>query len=333
MIVTYLRSSSYTTEDWCQQKYFLSYVVGFEELSNQKADKGTIVHKALELLALCKVAEQNKQRDFTDDQLGYFEVDEIDLESAVSLSFDYYSQKATHHFWCKQDYLDCLHWTRKAVSYKDGMFDPRMRNIINPEIHFDFEIKQDWAKYDFVDPSDGTPLSGYLRMRGTVDLVTEVDDGIIEMIDWKTGRRLNWATGEVKDFDKLRQDPQLRIYHYAMSQMFPKHSDFLITIFFINDGGAFTIPFYQEDLKKTERMIQKKFHKICNISQPKLSPSWKCSKLCHFGKNNYIDSNGDDTGLTICEFMKKQTRKHGMDHVIRTFGEHKSYGTYRAPGT
>src|SRR5690606_34355557 len=58
-----------------------------------------------------------------------------------------------------------------------------------------------------------------------------------------TGRRLNWATGEEKTHEKLKDDPQLRIYHYAVSHLYPDIENIYITINFINDGGAFTICF------------------------------------------------------------------------------------------
>ena len=54
IIVTYFRSSSYNTHSMCEQQYFLEYVLGYRGPSGQKADKGTIVHKVLEILAVIK---------------------------------------------------------------------------------------------------------------------------------------------------------------------------------------------------------------------------------------------------------------------------------------
>ena len=51
MIITYLRSSSVSSYSWCQHKYWLTYNLGFKDDSNKKAEKGNVVHKALELLA------------------------------------------------------------------------------------------------------------------------------------------------------------------------------------------------------------------------------------------------------------------------------------------
>lgn len=38
----------------CEQQFFIEYVLGWRGPSNQKADKGTIVHKVLEILAIIK---------------------------------------------------------------------------------------------------------------------------------------------------------------------------------------------------------------------------------------------------------------------------------------
>lgn len=332
MIVTYLRSSSYNTDEWCTQKYFLRYVMGMEEPSNQKADKGTIVHKAMECLAHKKLAEQEDRLAFVDDCLGELGIGDCDPEHLTEMAYNYYTKRAKHHLWTEGDLKDCHRWVKKALTYNNGLFDPRKRHIIAPEQMFDFTIEKAWAHYDFVTPY-GEKLSGQLAIRGTIDLVTLEDHmNLLEMVDWKTGRRLNWATGKVKDFEALRKDPQLRIYHYAMSKIYPEMDEFLITIFFINDGGAFTIPFYRSDLATTEIMIKKKFDKLCSVKRPRQNITWKCEKICHFGKTKFKLPDGTNSGLTICEYMKQKVDKEGIDQVMREHGKKGYYGHYQAPG-
>ena len=41
-------------------------------------------------------------------------------------------------------------------------------------------------------------LKGQLAIKGTIDLVTKLNDDTIEVVDWKTGRRMDWTTGEVQ---------------------------------------------------------------------------------------------------------------------------------------
>ena len=133
-------------------------------------------------------------------------------------------------------------------------------------------------------------------MKGTIDLVTDLGDGVYEVVDWKTGRRLDWATGEQKTQANLFTDAQLRIYHYAVKHMFPDVSTFLISIYFINDGGVFTLHFQDKDLKDTEEMLKQKFEFIKNTDDPKIirhidpKQSWKCTKLCHQGMTTFEDT-------------------------------------------
>ena len=64
------------------------------------------------------------------------------------------------------------------------------------EPHFDIPIDEPWAKFTY--EKDGKMVEGCRS--STIDLVTKLDDETIEVVDWKTGRRLDWATGEVKDY-------------------------------------------------------------------------------------------------------------------------------------
>ncbi len=70
MITTYLRSSSWGTHDFCPMKFFLSFVLGWQETPNPKTQCGTVVHKVLEVLAKIKRAEQNGDKSYTDDICG-----------------------------------------------------------------------------------------------------------------------------------------------------------------------------------------------------------------------------------------------------------------------
>jgi hypothetical protein len=225
------------------------------------------------------------------------------------------------------------------------MFDPRNRNILCPEQHFDFEIKKNWAKYSF-DTSEGK-LSGNLALKGTIDLITLVDDNTIEVIDWKTGRRLDWATGKEKTQEKLESDPQLRIYHYAIKHLFPHIQHIIFSIYFINDGGPFSICFDDSDLSKTEDMLRDKFEIIKNTKRPKLHKSWMCNKLCHFGKTTFENSSipaiveyrdnqtcSNGSIMSKCEQVKHDVELYGINNVVDLY-KHSghTFGKYKAPGT
>lgn len=329
----------------CEQQYFIEYVLGWRGPSGQKADKGTIVHKVLEILAVIKKSQQDNIPIINDDVIGEINIENYNLNKIIEKVYKYYSESTTHHKWSLKDYKDCHSWVYKAIEFNNGMFDPRNRFILQPEQHFDIEINKPWAKYSY-DTENGK-LDGNLALKGTIDLITLVNDNTIEIIDWKTGRRLDWATGEEKTQEKLEKDPQLRIYHYAISKLYPKIDHIIFSIYFINDGGPFSICFDKTDLPKTEEMLRQKFEVVKNTKKPFLKKSWMCNKLCHFGKTTFENTNIDPqieyrenqicnigSPMTKCEQIKYDTDLHGIDFVVQNY-KHKdhSFGKYKAPGS
>ena len=345
--VVYFRSSSLNTFRMCPMQYFLEYTLGVRGPSNQKADKGTIVHKVLEICALAKKGIQNGQQTIVDDIVGEIEVDNYDAEylgDIISKVYRYYSTGLPHHRWTDRDFKDCSTWVWKALRYHDGMFDPRSRNIVDVEPHFDFEIKKEWAEYEYKPYG----LKGHLALKGTIDLITQVDDGIYEVVDWKTGRRLDWATGEEKTQDKLFDDIQLRLYHYALKHLYPDVHTFLMTIFFINDGGPYTVHFQDSDLEQTEAVLRDMFEKIRKTERPqivrKIRPdqAWICKRLCHCGKTSYEDPlveyrQGQYTKIgqpmSICEQVRHDIDQYGIDYTISNYTDKDHViGKYKSPG-
>lgn len=329
----------------CEQQYFFEYVLGYRGPSNQKADKGTIVHKVLEILAIVKQSQQNDVLTFEDDIVGTVNIESYNIDTLTEQVYQYYTSRFSHHKWTAKDFTDCRLWVEKAITYNNGMFDPRNRNILCPEQHFDIVIDKDWSKYKYK-MTEGT-LEGNLAIKGTIDLITQVGDNTIEIIDWKTGRRLNWATGQEKTQEKLEEDPQLRIYHYAIQKLYPHIDHIMVTIFFINDGGAFSVIFDKSDLPKTESMLRDKFEIIKKTQKPRLHKSWMCSKLCHFGKSTFENSNvlpileyrdnqlcQKNTHMTKCEQIKHDIELKGINNVVDEYTvPGYTVGKYKAPGT
>ncbi len=327
MIITYIRSSSFNTWKFCNHQYFLEYVLGIDTISGKKAEKGTIVHKTLEVLAHEKLARQNGKKRYTDDVIGTHRLGALKIPAIHDLSYNHYVNKSPHK-WTPRDHKDCLDWTHKAVALHGGMFDPRKRNILYPEVHFDFEIEQEWAAYKYT-TLNGV-FEGRLSMKGTIDLVTKINKNTIEVVDWKTGMRKDWTTGEPKTYEYLCNDPQLRIYHYALAHEFPQWDNIIITIYFINDGGPFTVTFNKDDVAITEEMLRKRYETIKVNTMPYQRKGWWCSKFCHFGKNNFEGSN-----QTICEDVHKELVQIGMPKVVQNHTismEPKPWDSYNAPG-
>lgn len=189
MIVTYLRSSSISSYTWCAHKFFISSNLGIKEPSGQKAELGNIVHKALELLARKKLAIQNNEEKFSDEELGLsFDTQPFSVEESIQFGWDHYTDPSrTIHSWNQSHKKQAIKWTFDVINFNDGMFNPLKRNIIMPEQYFDMEIDCDWAKYEYYVPGTDKKekFNGRLRIKGTMDLVTRADKGLVEYIDWK----------------------------------------------------------------------------------------------------------------------------------------------------
>lgn len=338
MIVTYLRSSGYNTYSFCGQQFFINYVLGWNQQVGKKAEKGTIVHKIMECIAAAKQCVQNKQTSFVDKDIGLVVCEDIFTDAFVNdlaeRCYEFYTSHSQITDWVPLDKKHCAKWTWKALHYNNGMMDPRNLDIVCPELKFDFEIKKKWAEYYYVHPKDNEVLHGNLALKGTIDLVTKVSDKVYEITDYKTtsiGRKKDWISGKEKGYKELHEDPQLRIYHYAVHQMYPDLEQVIVTINFINDGGPYTICFDKSEIEKTEEMIRIRFEQIKRDMKPQLlkRDRWKCNKICYFGKTQHPK----DKSKTICQYIHDLTKQKGIDYVTKTQTvDGHDVGHYEEPG-
>jgi len=346
MICTYVRSSSYNQYDYCQQSYFINYVLGWPSESNKRADLGTMAHKVMEGLAALKQYEQEKPKakklSITDDVLGKlsiskdtFRTNEF-VESLSDLSFNNYIEKFSTHKWSESDRKEVYKISRIFIDHNGGQFDPRYRRILAPEQHFDIEIEEDWAKFQH--QIDGKLVEGRLAIKGTIDLMTLVNEETIEVIDWKSGRRMNWATGEEKCFKKLSEDPQLMLYFYAISKLFPQYPNKIMSIFFCKsvsgayDPKPFSLCFDESTSKIFLGMLEKRFKDIQMNQSPKLLDprryDFKCKKMC-----TYCKSNWPGTEQSMCSYIEQSVRVNGMESTVADCTKPGfQIGFYESPG-
>jgi PD-(D/E)XK nuclease superfamily len=366
MLITYFRSSSLGTWKMCQQQYFFQYSLGINPATWKATDKGTIVHKVLEILARSKKCKQEGIASFDDDVIGGPVKNEIKNEYIDLLTervYEYYSNLCTHHKWAKADLRDCRDWVWNVINYKDGMFDPRKMQIFDIEKRFDIEIDKPWARYEF--EYNGNKIEGNLGLKGTIDNITVSPDNpnCYEIVDWKTGQRKDWATGEIKDYALLKKDVQLRLYFYVLNKLLPDAESISVTIFFIKDtvikdwrsskkpevypGGPFTLCYGKKDLIEIEKILEEKFAEIKACEVPKLNITSNCTAFCRFGKESFdgtehspivMPEDGHITakgGLaTKCEQVHYETKVYGLDYVTKKYRK-PDYSPihYKAPGT
>ena len=90
--------------------------------------------------------------------------------------------------------------------------------------------------------------------------------------------------------------------------------------------------FEKADHDKFLEMLKNRFQDIQQNTTPKPisedRSNWKCTKLCHYCKNDW-----KDTGENMCIYIEKHLQKHGMDKTIKECTrEGFDIGFYEAPG-
>jgi len=340
MIITYLRSSSYGQHEMCNMAYYIEYGLGWRQPSNKAAERGTIVHKLLEVLGHIKLAEQNGVKQFQDDIVGRVRLSNYDIIKMTEKIYDYYASHSPNE-WEAKDLKECHRLTNIAITYKDGAFDPRNNDIEAVEKKFDIDIQQPWAVYNY-----DNGLKGFLSLKGTIDQIVRINNNTLEIVDWKTGARKNWATGEQYTWDSLQKNHQLLMYYYCAKRLYPKVDSIITTIFYIKDGGPFTMCFSDADIPRIENMLQDKFEEIKNTKIPRLNRSWKCTKLCHYGKSTFEDTsilpivekrNGQvckrGSCMTKCEQIRYCLEHRDMESVNKNMSApNHNVDFYQAPG-
>ena len=287
---------------------------------------GTITHKVMQTLGDKKVAMKKGLDVVEDEETGNTLTLEQcdDLKLINDIAFDYYSDAFPELDMTDADRRKCLSWAEKAVAYRGGMLDPRNQNVEATELFFDFEIKKPWAKYKY--EFEGQTIEGYLSIKGTVDLIIDNGNNYYEILDYKTGKRINWATGEEKTHEKLQGDTQLLLYYYALKNMYPER-EFSVSIYYINSGGLFSLVFDEDDYNKAENILRKKFEQIRDTEQPKLlseqNKHWKCQKLCKFSQPYK-----EGAEKSVCQYIRDQIKSRGIVDVVEKFGKIEKITTY-----
>lgn len=299
--IAFLRSSLKSTWDICNHRAYLEYSLGFKQPSGKAACRGTCLHKAAELIALRKLAIQNNQSSFYEDSLQReFTVDELTPDLAVEVSYNYYRELESHLEWDEKDKTDCRKWL--DIVLKEINFDER--EVFSAEHFFNLQVEN-------------------IKLRGTVDLILKEDNSTLQYLDFKTGAAKNWASGETKNFDNLRHDFQLRLYYYALNQLFPDY-EILMSIFYINNIGLVYIPLDKQELPKIKKELLDFAKEVeeTKITKP-IYPDYRCN-WCAFAQKL-------DSGNTICEVMHAKLKKYGMEEVTSKY-RRSTFGSYAGGG-
>lgn len=334
---TYIRSSSWGSYEMCPMKYFFVYELGMKDKQNVKALMGSVMHKNLELLGKAKIAQQSKKRQFKDDDFGTIKLKDITLDRLNEMSFDFYDM-AYPGLMSNASKKQCLQWTELAVTRLDGSLDPRNQNLHAVEEFFDVEVPHKWADYSY--QFGNREIKGRLRLKGTVDVIMKEDETYFHILDYKSGRRYNWAKDKVKTYEDLEDDNQLLLYYYALRLKYPDKK-FFVSIYFVNDhkidkvvveGGLFTFAFSDDDMLRAEQKIKQIFQKMQNDKNPKQIHSkcshFKCQYMCAFSQ---IIPEISLTELA-CIAIKREIEENGISATTMKYGDLDKLSKYDGGG-
>jgi len=320
MNISGVSPSSFKVFEECQQKFFIEQSLKYRFPSEWKAtDIGTIFHAVAEALALIKLSIQNDSPVIEMQELGgiwnipddFNDKASIHIENLTKEIYNYYTTKImADKQWDKKDYKTICKYVNSALNDYNGEYNPLQMDIIASEARFDINLEN--TEHPFV-------------IRGVIDLIYQgLEKDTIHVLDWKSGSRKDFVTQKVKEYEDFLEDIQLCIYHWAVSSLFPEYEHIEVTIFYLKDGGPFTVFFDRSDLDKTEKRLYNRYDEIQKLKIPRLNKSWRCEKFCPFSKNFFPEPltefrHGKFTKagkpMSMCQEIEYVVKENGMEWV------------------
>lgn len=291
MIIDYLSASRLDLFINCPFRYLLQYHLKLPELRQDTiaTHKGSAVHEALELHVkgedyqevLRKYYEEHKvwEYDNRSPKRGFPHPVEKKCDTCQWAINDKVGRTATR---CsiagrfisdfdgcpKPNFEDDLMLTSATINNEDSVLN---RKIIGAEVPFDMEFE------------------GF-KVRGFIDLITELDSETLEVIDYKTGTY-------TKNGDDAFKDLQMRIYSMIAKILYPQYKHVLMTLYYLRKRPV-TVVFSEEDDAKTKAFLKDAYAMITNSVDPPRKKSFKCNWCVGYDKcgeirKQYLDDKGN----------------------------------------
>lgn len=274
MRIATVSASSYKCYQWCEWKWFLTYGLGFRDESGPAAILGNIAHSYLEMLSLASIESREQGKNMFPDE------DEL-----WNTCYAYYSKKSPSVV--GQIPKPKLKSVCKGLhSLCESEYSPYSNKTISAEQRFSIEVKDPIFLLDY----DKEPK--YITLNGFIDRVDKVNEDTVEIIDYKTGTRIDFESKDrkKKDSHMLHEDIQARMYHLAARELYPWAKNFLVTFIYITDGGPVPSFFTEEDIPETLNRIKNRIIAIKENKDPQKNITWKCKNMCWFGKTGMCNS-------------------------------------------
>jgi RecB family exonuclease len=288
MIIEYLSASRLDVYMSCPFRYFLQYHLKLPELKGQTiaTHKGSAVHEALELhvkgedyekvlkdyYAQYKVWEFDNRkpgRGFPHPVEKKCDTCQWAAHKGKTTTCSIAQRLVTDFDGCpKPNFEDDLKLTSTTINKEDSVLN---RKIIGAEVPFNMTFDK-------------------FKVRGFMDLVTEVNETTMEVLDYKTGN----YTKNGKDAFK---DLQMRIYSMVAKILYPQYDYVLMTLYYLRKRPV-TVIFSREDDEKTKQFLGDSYEKIIASIDPPRQKSFKCTwcvgyEECGKIREKFLDGDGN----------------------------------------
>ncbi len=281
----------------------------------------------MEILNKKQKAIQDNQTVITEGDDGIeFKVSQITPQFALDWSYDTFVKKHPHYDWQKKNYNEIKRWLDYTLK---SDYNPEKLKFIGVEHFFDYEVDEDWGKYEY--KVQGKTIEGKLKIRGTLDALIEHNDSFIEYEDYKSGRYMfDWKLNREKTPEELYHDPQLLLYYFSLKKIFPQFEHIGMTLFWTK-GGPVPLIFGKEEYQRAENLLKKTFATIKNDNKAKWifyddAKNHQCS-YCSF--NQMVNP---DSGKTTCKHVHDEIVTLGIDKVTDKYIDLEKTGNYEGGG-
>lgn len=298
-----LSPSSIGTYDNCQFQWYLKYILNMPDDSLPSALLGTAVHDVMETLAKYKIEKTPKSKQTSWKKLWFAAQDKYSKNTA--------RDPKAEETWKKikvNDIKACYFAMEELMATR---YNPLSSNVISAEQTVYMPIELEGFEVDQIGDE-----KVFLKIIGKIDRIDRIDDNTIEIIDYKTGSRkgfsFNNSNREKKEINDFYDDIQLRMYHLVGKHLFPNTKQVIVTIYYIKDGGPFSVVFDDSFIPATMKFIKDKKQDILTNDDPHPNKGWHCSKLCTFGKNGMCEKvlgTKNEFGLSFATDMFKKEKQ------------------------
>lgn len=189
---------------------------------------------------------------------------------------------------------DALDSSAEAVYYKEGISILEKFHKSNPPWNFNVADMESWFEFDIDDPKTGEKHT----VSGIMDRIDKNADGIFEIIDYKTKRKLP----SQKDIDN---DLQMSIYQLGLLKKWPHISGdkIKLSFYFLKHGEKISTSRTAEQIEETKKLILDTIRdigdKIKNNGEFPPYPSGLCDwceykQICPMWRHMYRKQNEKD---------------------------------------